>query len=115
MARKEPGARKSWQGSGRQEGALVPDDEPPPRKRRWAVWYTLAIAAVWAIFAIGLTLYHWVSDIPDSANLLAYEPGNDITLLDAKGRLIARRGLVQGASVGVGELPPYVGNAFIAV
>ena len=112
MARKEPGARKR---SGHQEGALVPDDEPPPRKRRWAVWYTLAIAAVWAIFAIGLTLYHWVSDIPDSANLLAYEPGNDITLLDAKGRLIARRGLVQGASVGVGELPPYVGNAFIAV
>jgi penicillin-binding protein 1A len=38
-----------------------------------------------------------------------------MTLLDIKGRAIARRGLTQGTIVNVTMLPTYVGNAFIAV
>ncbi|HYS45742.1 MAG TPA: PBP1A family penicillin-binding protein, partial [Rhizomicrobium sp.] len=39
----------------------------------------------------------------------------DITILDDRGRQIARRGLTQGAMVRVEELPAYVPNAFIAI
>jgi penicillin-binding protein 1A len=46
---------------------------------------------------------------------MAHGPSPDITLLDDRGRLIARRGLAQGAMVDVSELPRYVPDAFIAV
>ena len=39
----------------------------------------------------------------------------DITVLDDQGRLIARRGLTQGARVDVSKLPDFVPNAFIAI
>ena len=64
----------------------------------------------------GAILSHWLEgEFPDTASLFTYEPGKDVTLLDVKGRLIARRGLTQGESIRVGELPPHVGNAFIAI
>jgi penicillin-binding protein 1A len=46
---------------------------------------------------------------------MAHAPSHDITLLDDKGRLIARRGLTQGAMVDVRTLPAFVPNAFIAI
>jgi penicillin-binding protein 1A len=39
----------------------------------------------------------------------------DVTILDDRGRLIARRGLTQGRMVRIEELPDYVPNAFIAI
>src|SRR3569833_1168415 len=42
-------------------------------------------------------------------------PSRDGTILDDHGRLIARRGLTQGAMVQVADLPDYVPNAFIAI
>jgi penicillin-binding protein 1A len=43
-------------------------------------------------------------------------PSQDITILDDRGRLIARRGLTQGRLVRVEEtLPDYVPGAFIAI
>ena len=76
---------------------------------------TLIVAAIWVLFAGGVVFSYWLSDLPDTRNLLAYVPGNDISVLDAKGRMIARRGLTSGEKVAMGELPDYVGNAFIAV
>ena len=92
-----------------------PDRAAGPSARRFRLRAVLIVAAAWLVFAGGILFFHWFSELPNTANLLAYEPGNDITVLDAKGRMIARRGLTQGAEVAVGELPPYVGNAFIAV
>ncbi len=42
-------------------------------------------------------------------------PSHDITILDDKGRFIARRGLTQGATINIAALPSYVPNAFIAI
>jgi penicillin-binding protein 1A len=42
-------------------------------------------------------------------------PSQDITILDDRGRLIARRGLTQGQMVRVEDLPAYVPGAFIAI
>src|SRR5665213_832788 len=122
MARKDPAMRRHLPSSGPGRGPEGPDRFEPPEppqpqlpKRRSMLRLTLVIAAVWLLFTGGLLVSHWFSDLPETAHLLAYDPGSDVTLLDVKGRLIARRGLTQGASVAVGELPAYVGNAFIAV
>ncbi len=56
-----------------------------------------------------------MNNLPDVGHLLINGPSNDITLLDDQGRLIARRGLTQGAMVAVADLPAYVPNAFIAI
>jgi penicillin-binding protein 1A len=114
MARREPHAHKRPHSESRHPAARLVPEDAPKRRNRWALRLSLTIGAIWAILA-GALISHWVAEIPDSANLLSYDPGNDITLLDAKGRLIARRGLVRSAAIGVGELPAYVGNAFIAV
>ena len=94
-------------------GYFKPDDKPP--KRRSMLRYTLIVGLIWALFAGGLVFSHWLAEFPDARHLLVYDPGSDITLIDAKGRTIARRGHNQGEVVAVGKLPDYVGNAFIAV
>ncbi len=58
---------------------------------------------------------NFLSNLPDVKNLLATGPTRDVTILDDRGRLIARRGLSQGRQVNVSELPAYVPNAFIAI
>ena len=50
-----------------------------------------------------------------SRNLMVSGPSQDVTILDDRGRLIARRGLTQGAMVRAEDLPDYVPDAFIAI
>ncbi len=85
------------------------------RKRKSVVVYSLAIAAVWVVLAGGVVLSHWMSELPETAGLLAHAPTHDVTILDVKGRVISRRGFTHGDFVPVGELPAYVPNAFIAI
>ncbi len=91
-----------------------PDDHPgSPRNTRFRI--ALIVAGFWfALLGVALFSY-WISELPGTGSLAVYQPGNDVTLLDVKGRMIARRGLVQGEAVAVAQLPGYVGNAFIAV
>jgi len=117
MAREHKGAANGAGDSSRLTAAGPTGREPPnpAPKRRSRLGAALIAAAAWAIFIGGVLVFHWFSQLPNTSNLFAYEPGNDISVLDVKGRMIARRGLTQGESVKVGALPPYVGNAFIAV
>ena len=79
------------------------------------VRYSLITAGAWLVLAGAVLFSHWISQLPDTSNLLAYQPSQVITVVDARGRTISRRGLVQGEFVHVGELPAYVTNAFIAI
>ena len=88
-------------------------NKPVQTRARWRA--AAIVASLWLIIAGAIALSYWISDLPNTADLFVYEPGSDITVLDAKGRMIARRGLTQGEKVAVGSLPDYVGNAFIAV
>jgi penicillin-binding protein 1A len=118
MARERPPAATGAGDPLRALRAVRSGGEPPnkaPTAKKSRLRAALIIAAVWVIFAGGVLLAHWFSELPNTSNLFAYEAGNDISVLDVKGRMIARRGLTQGESVKVGELPSYVGNAFIAV
>ena len=69
----------------------------------------------WALIFGGLFLSHFLSSLPDVRNLMVSGPSQDITILDDRGRQIARRGLTQGTMVRAEDLPDYVPNAFIAI
>ncbi len=73
------------------------------------------VGTVWLLLITGALFSYWISELPSTERLFVYQPGNDITLLDNRGRMIARRGLTQGEAVSVEQLPAYVGNAFIAI
>jgi len=87
----------------------------PPRRRARPLLFAIALVAVWGVIVTSVYLFHWLSDLPDARHLLLAAPSQDITILDSHGRLIARKGLRQGAMVDSRGLPPYVPNAFIAI
>ena len=89
------------------------EDEAPRRRR--GLRYTLIAGGVWAVFLAAIFGSYLLSDLPDTTNLLVYEPRNDVTLLDVEGRVIARRGLTHGDVIAVEQLPDHVAEAFIAI
>src|SRR6266566_559166 len=92
------------------------DDDAPPTKKKKRAWpYALALIAAWGFIFGAVFFSRFLSDLPDVSTLLVRSASHDITLLDVHGRLIARRGLTQGAMIDVKNLPDYVPNAFIAI
>jgi penicillin-binding protein 1A len=85
----------------------------PKHGRSWP--YVLALLLAWGLIAGAVVCFHWISGLPDTSGLLAKGPSHDITIVDEKGQLIARRGLTQAAMIEVARLPAYVPNAFIAI
>jgi penicillin-binding protein 1A len=88
----------------------------PPKAKRRATWpYVLMMLCAWGVIFGGLFFSHFLSSLPDVRSLMITGPSQDVTILDDRGRLIARRGLTQGAMVRAEDLPDYVSNAFIAI
>jgi len=69
----------------------------------------------WGVIFGAILLSNFFSGLPDVHNLLLASPSRDVTILDDRGRLIARRGLTQGKMVEASALPDYVSDAFIAI
>ncbi|MFO1246880.1 MAG: PBP1A family penicillin-binding protein [Alphaproteobacteria bacterium] len=89
--------------------------KPAPSKTR-ATWpYVLMMLGAWGVIFGGLFFSHFLSSLPDVGNLMISGPSQDVTILDDRGRLIARRGLTQGQMVRAEDLPDYVPGAFIAI
>jgi penicillin-binding protein 1A len=89
-------------------------DEPEPTRRR-GLRYTLLAGCVWALFLVVVFSSYFLSDLPDTTNLLVYTPREDITVLDANERIITRRGMTHGDVVAVQHLPDHVWQAFVAI
>src|SRR5262245_45747502 len=88
----------------------------PGPKRGGATWpYVLLMICGWGVIFAGLFFSHFLSGLPDTRNLMISGPSQDVTILDDRGRLIARRGLTQGRMVHVENLPHHVSDAFIAI
>jgi len=77
--------------------------------------YTVVLGAAWLAILAVFVFLQWISDLPDTSDLLAQKPTPAVTILDTNGRTIARRGLTQGAFVTVAELPAHAVDAFIAI
>jgi penicillin-binding protein 1A len=92
------------------------DAPPPPPRRKAAAWpFVLAMLLIWSAIFGAIFYSNFLSNLPDVKNLLATGPTRDVTILDDRERMIARRGLSQGRMVTIAELPSYVPNAFIAI
>ena len=89
----------------------------PPKKAGRAArgLMLLLMLAGWGVIFGAIFFSRFLSGLPDVGNLMINGRSQDVTILDDRGRLIARRGLVQGQMVRVEELPSYVPNAFIAI
>jgi len=117
MAKPPPKKRKGPP-PGKRGPAPAADDAPPPKqvRRRRSSWpFIVVMFAVWGLIFGAVLFSHFLSGLPDIRNLMARGPQEDVTILDDRGRLVARRGLIQGEMVPVAELPAYVPNAFIAI
>src|SRR6202012_4012340 len=114
----KPAPHKPVPGSTRPGAARPGQARPaqPPKPRRKATWpYVLMMLGAWGVIFGGLFFSHFLSSLPDVRNLMISGPSQDVTIVDDRGRLIARRGLTQGAMVKAEDLPDYVPNAFIAI
>src|SRR5580692_1452326 len=92
-----------------------PPPAPPPKKpkRTWPA--ALFLLVCWSLIFGAIYVSRFISQLPDTSGLMNRTPSHDITILDDKGRFIARRGLTQGATINIAALPSYVPNAFIAI
>src|SRR5271154_517696 len=107
--------KNEQQSEWREPGTGARDSAPAPKKRRGRVCpYAVMLLAAWGLIFGAVFWSHFLSDLPDTTKLLVKSSSQDVTILDDKGRLIARRGLTQGARVDVSRLPSFVPNAFIA-
>ncbi|HET7084182.1 MAG TPA: PBP1A family penicillin-binding protein [Rhizomicrobium sp.] len=94
----------------------APASPPQPKRKPRSTWpYVLLMLAGWALIFGGIFVSHFLRSLPDVRNLMISGPSQDVTILDDRGRLIARRGLTQGMMVKAQDLPDYVPNAFIAI
>jgi penicillin-binding protein 1A len=92
-----------------------PRPEPPAKPRRRAWPYAVLLLLAWGAIFGAVFWSHFLSDLPDTTKLMVAGSSRDVTVLDVRGRLIARRGLTQGERIDVSRLPTYVPNAFIAI
>jgi penicillin-binding protein 1A len=118
MAKPAP-KKRSGAPAAKRGGAPGGDDAPPPQKPgrgRKSSWpFIVVMFAIWGLIFGAVIFSHFISGLPDVRNLMKAGPSQDVTILDDRGRLIARRGLTQGAMIPVADLPDYVPNAFIAI
>src|SRR5215469_6744076 len=97
--------------SGNRPPNRPPREAPPPPRKRKRTWpYLVVLLCAWGAIFGSVLYFRWISGLPDTANLLDKGTSHDITVLDDKGRIVARRGYTQGALVPVAELPAYVPN-----
>ena len=96
--------------------AVSAGPQAPVKPKPGRTWpYAFALLVAWGLIIGAIISFHWISELPDTRGLLALDNSRDITILDVKGRLVARKGLTRGAIVGTEQLPSYVPNAFIAI
>jgi penicillin-binding protein 1A len=99
-----------------------PAEDRRPRRRRAAgrgflgtliYWgFTLAI---WGVLALACVVGYFAMKLPPIDQLSVPKRPPNVAILAADGSLIANRGETGGSAVPIGELPPYVGKAFVSI
>lgn len=94
----------------------------PPRRPRSQgrgffgfLFYWGFILAIWGLVAVGGIVAYFAMKLPPIDQLSVPKRPPNIAILASDGTLIANRGETGGSAVPIGELPPYVGKAFVAI
>ena len=104
----------------------APEDAPPPRERRGrprrqgrgffgTLIYWSFVLGLWGLVAIGGIVAYFAMKLPPIDQLSVPKRPPNIAILASDGSLIANRGETGGSAVPIGELPPYLGKAFVAI
>jgi penicillin-binding protein 1A len=88
--------------------------QPRKHRRVRSAVQALLLAAFWIVVALAGYIAFEASQLPSIAGLMDREKSHAVSIYDARGRLIARRGIDSGLPVILDELPDYVANAVIA-
>jgi penicillin-binding protein 1A len=100
----------------------APEPRGPRRRRRRGgrgplgfLFYWSVVLGLWGLLILGGIVGYFAMKLPPIDQLAVPKRPPNIAILAANGTLIANRGETGGSSVPIGELPKYVGNAFIAI
>ena len=103
-----------------------PADRPSARKRsakkrraRRGLLSSLAywtfVLGVWGVVGLGGLFAYYASQLPPIDQLAVPKRPPDIQILGVDGSVLANRGDTGGAAVRLGDLPPYLPKAFVAI
>lgn len=110
-------------GDGRKgAGSPPPRDNGPRRRPRRKgrgffgfLFYWGFVLGLWGLVAVGCLVGYHAMKLPPIDQLAVPKRPPNIAILAADDSLIANRGETGGSSVPIGELPKYVGQAFVAI
>jgi penicillin-binding protein 1A len=90
------------------------DEDEDGGGQRWRILHGVTVAVVWVGVIFAATLAYFAADLPSTEGLWRQEKTQAVTLLDAGGRAISRRGIDSGLPVTLKDLPPHVAQAVLA-
>jgi penicillin-binding protein 1A len=95
--------------------------KPAPKKRArrrsliGGLVYWTFVLGVWGVVALGAAFAYYASQLPPIDELAVPKRPPDIQILGVDGSVLADRGDTGGAAVRLGDLPPYLPKAFVAI
>jgi len=79
------------------------------------LFYWGFVCGVWGVIALGAAFAYYASQLPPIDQLAIPKRPPDIQILGVDGSVLADRGDTGGAAVRLGDLPPYLPKAFVAI
>ena len=115
-------AQKRGSGSGGGGSAA----RPPSRRRKStrrrggrSIWnklfYAGLVLCLWGVIAVGSVVAYYASQLPPIDELTVPKRPPNIAIMASDGTLLANKGETGGRTVSIGELPPYLPKAFVAI
>jgi penicillin-binding protein 1A len=95
--------------------------EPRPRRRRrrgsvlGRMVYWSLVLGLWGVIAIGGFIAYHAAQLPPISQLAVPKRPPNIAILASDGSLLANRGETGGRTITIGEVPPYLPKAFVAI
>jgi penicillin-binding protein 1A len=102
----------------RRKGGKGTPEKKKRRRRRsllGGLFYWTFVLGVWGVVALGGLFAYYASQLPPIDQLAVPKRPPDIQILGSDGSVIADRGDTGGAAVRLGDLPPYLPKAFVAI
>jgi penicillin-binding protein 1A len=103
-----------------QKAAPKRDRRGGGRKRRRGsivgrLFYWSLVMGLWAVLGLGGVIAYHAAQLPPIDQLTVPKRPPNIAILAADGSLLANRGETGGRTVTIGEVPPYLPKAFVAI
>ena len=99
---------------------------PPARQRKsrparggrsiWSkLFYAGVVLCLWGVIAVGGVVAYYAAKLPPIDELTVPKRPPNIAIMASDGTLLANKGETGGRTVSLGELPPYLPKAFVAI